>query len=78
MATLMATEPKYGPTRIADILGVTPATVHRWIRDGVLRAVNVQMPRGRRPTYRVLHTCVVVFLRVRGFPVAEMRRFLLP
>ena len=78
MATLMATEPKYGPTRIADILGVTPATVHRWIRDWVLRAVNVQMPRGRRPTYRVLHTSLVVFMRERGFTEEEMRRLLLP
>ena len=54
------------------MLGVRPVTVHRWIQDKVLTAVNVQRGQ-RRPTYRVFESTLVAFFRERGVSEAELR-----
>lgn len=68
----MSTEKTFSPSVIAAMLGVRPVTVHRWIQDKVLTAVNVQRGQ-RRPTYRVFESTLVAFFRERGVSEAELR-----
>ena len=51
---------------IADALHVTRQTVTRWIRDGHLKAIAIEV--GPRPIYKVRHSDFVAFVRryVRG------------
>lgn len=65
------------PSFIAVCLDVEPATVRRWIRDGVLHAVDVTTtPAKGRPTYRVLVSSFETFLRSRGISDAEISRLI--
>lgn len=38
---------------VAQVLGVSPVTIYRWIHLGMIEARVVSQPDRRRPTYRI-------------------------
>jgi len=63
----MTTEKWYTSTEISEALHVSRQTVTRWIREGRLKAVAIEV--GPRPIYRVRDSDFRAFVRayVRGF-----------
>jgi excisionase family DNA binding protein len=56
------TDPNYQTSaQVAALLGVTRQTVARWIRDGELRAVRIEV--GERAIYRIRHADLADFVR---------------
>lgn len=56
----------YSSAELADLLGVTRSTVHRWIISGRLDAHNIGAPDGR-PRLRITEAGLRAFLEANRF-----------
>jgi excisionase family DNA binding protein len=54
------------PPQVAEILGVEPEKIRRWIEAGELRATNIVLVPGGRPRYKVSEQELAAFLERRS------------